>query len=58
MNFAATALAPFGTGTFGGFLLASITAPGGVFGVVSCAVLPKNAIRKAMPPATRTSAAA
>ena len=41
MNFPATALAWFGTGTFGGFLLASTTPPGGVFGTVSCAVFPK-----------------
>ena len=41
MYFAATDLASFGTATFGGFLLASTTAPGGVFGTVSCAVFPK-----------------
>src|SRR5262249_12609941 len=58
MYLAATVFAPFGTGTFLGGMLLSTTAPGGVFGVASWAVLPKNAIRTAIPPATRTSTAA
>src|SRR5262249_36129020 len=57
MYLAATVFAPFGTGTFLGGTLLSTTAPGGVFGVASWAVLPKNTIRAATPPATRTSAA-
>ena len=58
MYLPATARASFGSGTVFGVLLASTTGPGGVATFLVCAVLPKNAIRNAMPPATKTSAAA
>ena len=54
---AATVFAPFGTGTLRATTLLSCGFPGRVTGSFTSAVFPKYAIRKAIPPATSTSAA-